>query len=430
MKISDKRGEKDFNMTELKICKDKFMINGALTYSEYANCPESYKGLLMNARFIQGIYDDKNGHLKYQRYGRSFDPDKNTQDLIKALPKWYEKGLRAITVGFQGGGSCFTIANSEVSNAAYSEDGKSIDAEYLRRMKEVIEAADRLHMIVIVSLFYGAQTRFLKDDLAVISAAKTASNWLRDQKFTNVIIELANEHNESNYMVHPILYQDQGVIELIEIVKRESGGMPVGCSDLSTKFSLDVAKASDIIFIHGNRQSRQQFYLTIKEAKSIKPERPIVCNEDSQTLSQMQVALDEGVSWGYYNNATKQEVPCDWEITKGEDEFFATRLALSLGIEEQLPEVEDRFYLQGLEPTSIFEQKAWIRLASLYPEQIHKVEFYRNEEKYETVYNPPFSINYINNWNQGPVTDLKEGEVWRAVITLTDGSIITKQTVL
>lgn len=73
------------------------------------------------------------------------------------------------------------------------------------RMKRIIEAADELGMIVIVSFFYGAQTRFLKDDDAVKAAVKTASNWLRDEKFSNVIIEIANENNEANYVIHPIL---------------------------------------------------------------------------------------------------------------------------------------------------------------------------------------------------------------------------------
>lgn len=411
-------------MTRLQIIHDRFCVNGKLTYSEYPDCPAQYKGLLMNARFIQGIFDDKNGIEKYQRFGREFDPEKNTSALIASLPAWYEKGLRAITVGFQGGGPCFTISNDRICNAAFSEDGLSIDIVYLERMKKIILAADKIGMVVIVSYFYGAQTRFLKDDEAVINAVKTASKWLRQEGFTNVIIEIANEHNEGNYFIHPILYDGKGVIRLMEIARKESGGMPVGCSDLSTKYEHSVAEASDIIFIHGNNQSRQAFYQTIKMAKSIRPIRPIVCNEDSQSLSQMQVALDEGVSWGYYNNFTKQEPPTDWGITKGEDEFFATRLAISLGIEKDIPDLENRFYLQGLEKNNTYDGKRWVRLASLYPEQIHKVDFWRNGKLYETAYNVPFSIKYGNNWNQGAIEDIEQGEAWEAIVTLVDSKIV------
>ena len=36
----------------------------------------------MNARFIQGIFDDKENPERFSRFGRMFDPDKNTNDLI------------------------------------------------------------------------------------------------------------------------------------------------------------------------------------------------------------------------------------------------------------------------------------------------------------------------------------------------------------
>lgn len=45
--------------TRLGIKGDRFLINEELTYSEYDECPEQYKGLLMNMRMIQGVFDDK-----------------------------------------------------------------------------------------------------------------------------------------------------------------------------------------------------------------------------------------------------------------------------------------------------------------------------------------------------------------------------------
>lgn len=41
----------------LSIKGTKFYINGKETYSEISNCPEKMRGTLMNARFIQGIFD-------------------------------------------------------------------------------------------------------------------------------------------------------------------------------------------------------------------------------------------------------------------------------------------------------------------------------------------------------------------------------------
>lgn len=321
-------------MTEFSIKGSRFLINGALTYSEYPNCPEEYRGLLMNARFIQGVFDDKEKPERFHRFGREFDAMRNTEELIEALPAWYKKGLRAITVGFQGGGPCYTINSQTIRNTAFREDGRSMDPDYLNRMKKIIQAADEIGMLVIVSFFYGAQSRFLQDDLAVTRAVKTGANWLRDEGFTNVMIEIANEHNVEEYKIHPILFDGKGIADLIRIAQRESGGIPTGCSTTGHYFSQDIGAASDVIFIHGNNMSRQMFYNHIKEAKAVRPIRPIVCNEDSQALAEMQVALDQGVSWGYYNNMTKQEPPVDWGITRGEDQFFAVRLAESFGIEK------------------------------------------------------------------------------------------------
>ena len=77
-----------------------------------------------------------------------------------------------------------------------------------------------------------------------------------------------------------------------------------------------------------------------------------------------------------------------------------------------------------------WEGKRWIRLASLYPEKIYKVEFYRDGIYYETAYNDPFTINFISNWRQGAVEDIKTGEVWLAKIYLLDGTVIEKEQVV
>lgn len=416
--------------TVLSIEGSKFLINGKKVYSEIPGCPEKYQGLLMNARFIQGIFEDKKEPERFSRFGREFDPESNTEELIEALPEWYQYGLRGFTVGFQGGGPCFTIDSQTIENNPFSEDGKHMNPVYLNRMKKIINAADELGMVVIVSCFYGPQSRFLKDDRAVMEGVKTAANWLRDEKFTNVIFEIANEHDIDAYKVHPILYNDQGIVELIEIAKRESGGLPVGCSSTGAYFSPEITNASDVILIHGNNMSRQVFYNQIMQVKELQPNRPIVCNEDSQALSNMQVALDEGVSWGYYNNMTKQEPPTVWKITPGEDTFFALRMAESLGISKHELVPEEQFYLQGLEKNEEWEGKRWIRLASICPEKISQVRFYRNEELVHRAYDDPFSIHFLFNWIQKPFEGIVSGERWKAVVMLTDGTEITKEIVV
>ena len=416
------------NQTRMTIQGDKFLINGELTYSEIDECP--YRGLLMNARFIQGIYDDRTGRERYNRFGKIFDPDVNTDELIQSLVEWYKAGLRAFTVGVQGGGPCYTIPLESIDNNPYGHDGNHLDEAYLKRLSRLIDAADRVGMVVIVSLFYGVQSRYLTDDDAVELATANICRWLKEKGYTNVIIEIANEHNIKAYGCHKVLSQENGILRLMDIARKESGGLPVGCSGTGGYYSERIAQASDVILIHGNAQTRNLLYNLIKKAKLVKPARPIVVNEDSQALSQMKVTFQNRVSWGYYNNMTKQEPPTDWGITKGEDAFFAMRMEEYLtGKESGIP-FEEQFYLQGLEPGMAFEGKRFIRLASLYPEQIDYVNFYRNGQLYEQAYDDPFLINYIENWWQGPVTGIVSGEEWKAVVYLRDGKSIEKTVII
>lgn len=413
--------------TTLSISGESFLINGKLTYSEIPGSSPDVHGLLMNSRFIQGIFDDKADPSRFARWGRdSWDPEQHTDDLIAALPEWYRYGLRAFTVGFQGGGPCFTINNLTLNNNPFSEDGTTIDAAYLARMDRLIRAADEIGMVAIVSYFYGDQTRFLRDGKAVRNAVTTASNWLRDSGFTNVIVEVANEYDINQFTRHPILYYPEGTAALCDLARAESGGMPVGCSGGGGSHNREVAEASDVVLIHGNGTNRQRLYNMITNVRGWGLNRPIVTNEDSQAIGQMEVTYKTRTSWGYYNNMTMQEPPADWTVKPGEDQFFAYRMAKGLGIDVDDIPAEDQFVLMGLEPNMAYEGQRYVRLASLYPENINFVEFFRNSELYYVSYDEPFPVHYLSNWRQGGV-ESNVGDVWKAVIHMRDGSTLERE---
>lgn len=101
--------------THLDIRGTSFFIDGKATYSETAGTNPAAHGLLMNARFIQGVFDDASDPSRFARFGRdTWDADQNTAELIAALPQWYHTGLRAFTVGFQGGRPFFTMGNHTI----------------------------------------------------------------------------------------------------------------------------------------------------------------------------------------------------------------------------------------------------------------------------------------------------------------------------
>lgn len=407
--------------TVLTIEREKFKINGRYVYEEIVNANPKIQGTLMNMRCIQGIFDSEN-RMQFNRYGKNFDPDINTKELIAALPQWYEKGIRAITVGLQGGGNCFTIKGSDLQNNPFSSNGEIIKSDYLERLDQVIRACDQIGIVVIVSYFYCQNIEELKGSQAVINIVKGMTAYLNNQGYTNIIIEIANEYDLNVFSKMPIIKESQGMVALLNIAKQYAGDIPIGCSGQGGTLNQEVCEASDVILIHGNGESRTQLYNHIIKAKEYAPHKPIVINEDSQAIGQLTVCEELGVSWGYYNNMTKQEVPVCWEITKGEDQFFAWRLAHLIGIRQEEIPVEEQYYFQGFEPYMHHHNIRFPRIASLYPESINFVRFYKNDELEYVCYDECFTLKYCSNWKQLGV-QTQDGDIWRAEIVLRDGSI-------
>jgi hypothetical protein len=404
-----------------------FLINGRPTYTEIDGSHESAHGLLFNARFIQGIFDDKADPERFARYGFDrWDPEDHTDRLIAALPQWYDHGLRAFTVGVQGGGPCFTIDNRTIDNNPFGSDGTVLDPAYAGRLDRLIRAADAVGMAVIVSYFYASQAERLADGRAVRNAVTTASRFLREGGYTNVIIEVANEMNIPPFRKHPIIQEPEGMSALLDLAREQSGGMLVGCSGGGGYAAREVVESSDVVLIHGNGQSRQKYYNLIRTCREWAPDKPIVCNEDSQAIGQLGVATETHTSWGYYNNMTKQEPPAYWSILPGEDTFFARRMAQIVGIQLSDLTPEQQYYLQGFEPHMTYEGKRWVRLASMRPETIDRVRFFRNGSLYWTAYDEPFAVHFNSNWNQGPV-HVSGKEEWIAEISLTTGDKIERR---
>ena len=413
--------------TSIAIRGEQFLIDGELTYAEIPDSSPQVHGLLMNARFIQGIFDDRADPPRFVRFGYDiWDPEGNTDRLIAALPEWHAHGLRAFTVGLQGGGPCFTTDNDTIDNNPFGPDGTEFDPAYAGRLDRLIRGADAAGMAVIVSYFYGSQATRIRDGKGIRAAVANVSRFLRDNGYTNVLIEVANENNIGSFDDHPIIQTGEGMSSLIDLARDKSGGLPVGCSGGGGYAHPEICRASDFILIHGNGCTRQAYYDLIRRVRDWSPGKPVVCNEDSQAIGQLGVALNTQSSWGYYNNMTKQEPPADWSITPGEDRFFALRMCAMLGIEKELPPFEDQYYLQGFEPEMSCNGQRWIRLASLYPESIDYVEFLRNNEHVCFAYVEPFSVGFQSSWRQRGTEITVEDCEWKAVIHLCDGRKLEK----
>ena len=94
------------NSTTVTIEGDNFYINGQPTLKGVSWNGINMEGLIPNSRMVQGIFDDLNPKT-VERWvypdTKKWDPDRNTNDFVKAMEDWYRHGLLAFTINLQGG---------------------------------------------------------------------------------------------------------------------------------------------------------------------------------------------------------------------------------------------------------------------------------------------------------------------------------------
>ena len=156
--------------TAVSIVGDEFYINGKPTYAGREWNGHKIQGLLLNARVVQGIFDDRNtntvAHWAYPDTGK-WDAERNTREFIAAMPEWRRHGLLAFTINLQGGMPVSGANSQPWHNSAFEADG-TLRADYLARLEQIINRADELGMVVIVGYFYFGQDERLQDEAAVM----------------------------------------------------------------------------------------------------------------------------------------------------------------------------------------------------------------------------------------------------------------------
>src|SRR3979411_2884380 len=84
--------------TTVSIVGEGFCINGEATYKGRVWQGQRIEGLLLNARLVQGIFDDLNTNIvaqwAYPDTGK-WDAERNTREFIAAMPAWRRHGLLA-----------------------------------------------------------------------------------------------------------------------------------------------------------------------------------------------------------------------------------------------------------------------------------------------------------------------------------------------
>lgn len=328
--------------TQVVVQKEKFLINGKVTYAGRTWQGLKIEGLLMNTRMVQGIFDDENPETvqrwKYPDTGK-WDAERNTREFIAAMPEWRKHGVLSFTICLQGGSPEGYSKLQPWHNSAIKPDG-SLKPAYMARLERILNRADELGMTPIVGIFYFGQDQRLADEKAVKQAVTNTVNWIFDRGYRHVLLEIANESNNRGYD-HPII-KGERIHELIVQAKEMHRGplrLFTGTSfNGNTLPPHEVVKVSDFVLLHGNGVKDpnriKEMVDQVRQMPTYRP-MPILFNEDDhfdfdKPLNNMRKALEAYASWGYFDPGKNdyddgyQCSPVKWGLnTERKKQFFA-----------------------------------------------------------------------------------------------------------
>lgn len=317
----------------VSIVGEEFHLNGRPTCEGRIWQGHRLDGLLLNARLVQGIFDDLNPvtmtNWAYPDTGQ-WDAERNTREFIKAMPEWRRHGLNSFTINLQGGSPQGYSQGQPWHNSAIDADG-SLRRDYLARLRRILDRADDLGMVVILGIFYFGQDERLADEAAVIRAVDHAVDWLFDGGWRNVVIEI---NNECNVRYDHAILRPERVHELIERVRsrsRKGRRFLVSTSyGGNTVPKTNVVRAADFLLLHGNGvNDPRRIGEMVRQTRKVAGDtpKPILFNEDDhfdfeQPVNHFTTAVSEHAGWGYFDFRMKDEgfrdgyqsVPVDWSI--------------------------------------------------------------------------------------------------------------------
>lgn len=300
-------------MTTLTIQNTNWLLNHQITYPGAAA-----EGLLMNVRMVNATFEDRNR--------TDFDPDANTDTFIASIPDYYNHGIRAFTLCLQGGMPGYEGA----MNSAFEPDG-SLRPDYLKRVGRVIETCDQQGIAIILSCFYQRQDQILENADAIRQGVINTVQWITDQQYAHVMIEIANEHAHRGF-THDIIRDPEGQVELIQLAKKMAPQLIVTTSGMgSGRLDERIAQAGDFLIIHFNNTDIQDVPERIEALKHFA--KPIVCNEDTKINARgaevASLCVQHHCSWGLMRSRVNQNYPFVFEGAKDDPQTYARLKALT-----------------------------------------------------------------------------------------------------
>ena len=335
----------------------EFVVNGRPTYAGRSYQGMKVQGLLFNSRMVQGIFDDRNPETRsrWNYPDGPWDADRNTREFIAAMPLWKAKGLLAFTINLQGGSPEGYSRTQPWVTSAFETDGR-LRPDYMARLERILDRADELGMVAIVGFFYQGQERRMDDEASVIRAADAATDWLLAKGYTNVLVEVANEADNSGFKYDVVKPSGRAVQVIESLRERSKGRVPTRAGRLLVSTSLNGARvpsdslvgAIDFVLLHGNGVSDPvRITQMVDETRKLPSYRgqPIIFNEDdhfdfTRPQNNMLAAVRAYASWGYFDYRLAgerfddgyQSVPVNWTISSQRKREFFELVATLTGV--------------------------------------------------------------------------------------------------
>lgn len=343
--------------TVVSIDNDAFLINGVPTYPGRRFGDKKIEGLLLNARLVQGVFDDRNPETRsrWDYPDGPWDPERNTTEFLTMMPVWRAAGMVSFTINLQGGSPEGYSKTQPWDNAAFTSDGAP-DPAYLGRLGRILDRADELGMAPIVGLFYFGQDGRLHDERAVVQAVESVTDWLIERGDRHVLVEIANEVDVGHYVRDIIkAHRCHELIELVQVKSQGRLDTPAGRLLVSTSMRGGtqppdpIMRVADFILLHGNSvedPDRIREMVRQCRANPVYKGQPIVFNEDDHFAfdaedNNMLAAIGEYAGWGFFDYRMEgedfddgyQSVPVNWQISSERKRGFFNLLAKITGAE-------------------------------------------------------------------------------------------------
>jgi CubicO group peptidase (beta-lactamase class C family) len=351
--------------TRVSVKDGRWFLNGELTHRG-----ARAEGLLMNVRMVNAVFEDRNKP--------EFDPDANTGRFLARLAAYAAQGVDAVTINLQGGMPGYEGA----ANSAFAPDG-SLRAPYLDRVRRVVEACDRVRVVVILGCFYQRQDQILADEAAVRTGVVNVARWVRDRGYRNVVIEIANEFGHRGFN-HRLLRTADGQIELVRLARATAPSLLVSTSEPGHgRYPDALAETVDVVLVHFNNTSLDSIPARVAALRKFK--KPIVCNEDFKVgdvgARAAELCVKNGVSWGLMAEEVNQRFPFRFAGAADDPVVYAMLKALttpqprrsnatardyfpppeSQGGWRRLDDPDAIRRIAGMDPDKLEELRKWLR---------------------------------------------------------------------